>query len=377
MKASAKENFLMETMERQTERSVWAKSMGTEDGDKKEMVNGVNEPDSMRIDTSVNRGIDAGIKDELNYVMDTYKYASDDPKNSEKKEAERIANVEAGIEGNRRRREEMEEESTLKKEAEAYRKGVEDYAEVTRKFSMDGAGLEADTRADLQEGKGKKSKKGTLSFHTQTGTRDDLKRGEQRSGEEALTEMLRAELKSKREEIARENTGEIGAENRTLVTNNLQILEGSIDQGVKLKPGDKVQIRILKNGFYKGREVPKNTILYGICSISGNRIRITVPAIRLGDELLKSSLKVYDTDGLEGIYVDGFYDDFTKGIIDEGIREGTNLGVKLPFSNMSLNLGRKANNKASAYVPSGYGVFLYDGGKGGKSVTSSYQNGRK
>ena len=377
IKASAKENFLMETMARQTERSIWARSMGTEDGEgdggKEYAINEEIVPDSTGIDTSIN----AGIKTRLDYVMDSYKYKSDDPKNNVEKEAERIANVEAGIAENRRRREKMEEESTLKAEAEAYRKGVEDYAEVTKNFSLDGTGLGTDSgddsRGDLQAGgkrKDRKIKNETLSFHTQTGTRDDLKKGEQKSEGEALVEMLRDELGSREEKDSHEN-----AKEQINVTSGLQILEGSIDQGVKLKTGDKVQIRILEKGFYKGREIPRNTILYGICSMSGSRIKIKIPAIRLGDELLKSSLKVYDPDGLEGIYVDGFYDDFTKGIIDEGIREGANLGVKLPFSNMSLNLGRKANKKTSANVPSGYRVFLYDAGKGEKSVTLSYQNG--
>ena len=127
----------------------------------------------------------------------------------------------------------------------------------------------------------------------------------------------------------------------------------------KIKSGDKVQIRITRDGLHQGLFIPQNTILYGIAKLNQDRIKISVPSIHLEGEVYPAQLTIYDPDGLEGIYVDGTFNDWTKDAIQEGLSAGNSLGIQNSLGNFSLKLGRKANNRARVYVPSGYQVFLY------------------
>ena len=52
--------------------------------------------------------------------------------------------------------------------------------------------------------------------------------------------------------------------------------------------------------------VPKGSYLYATMSGFGNqRVKGSVKSILVDDELVKVSLSLYDTDGLEGLYVPG------------------------------------------------------------------------
>jgi conjugative transposon TraM protein len=76
--------------------------------------------------------------------------------------------------------------------------------------------------------------------------------------------------------------------------NSQTLMSGST---VKIKLDEAVQI--------KDVVIPKNSFLYGKVSISGDRLRLTINSMRLGDYLFPVSLTAYDYDGLEGIHVPG------------------------------------------------------------------------
>ncbi|MFK7983656.1 MAG: conjugative transposon protein TraM, partial [Saprospiraceae bacterium] len=98
-------------------------------------------------------------------------------------------------------------------------------------------------------------------------------------------------------------------------------LKGVIDQKQKFRTGDKIQLRILETGFYQDYAIPKNTLLYGICSISSNRLYVNISSINLNGKVMPSSLSVYDLDGIPGIYIDGAYQDATKQAINQGLAD--------------------------------------------------------
>ena len=133
-----------------------------------------------------------------------------------------------------------------------------------------------------------------------------------------------------------------------------------IDQKQKIRNGDKIQVRLLQDTNYRGLWIPQNTILYGLCSINQNRLKIQIPSITVENHVFKSNLNVYDMDGIQGIYIDGTHAGFTRDLIKEGLTSSTGLGVRNPIGNFSIRLGRKASNNNKVYVPTGYQVMLFD-----------------
>jgi conjugative transposon TraM protein len=67
--------------------------------------------------------------------------------------------------------------------------------------------------------------------------------------------------------------------------------------------GATIKMRLLTDVYIGDRLVPKDQFIYGVCAISGERLMITIRAIRLKDVLLPTALQVYDLDGQEGIYI--------------------------------------------------------------------------
>lgn len=138
-------------------------------------------------------------------------------------------------------------------------------------------------------------------------------------------------------------------------------MQAIIDQRLKIQSGDKVQIRLLSDYHYKGVELKRNSILYGIASLSGNRAKITINSLNHNGSILPSGLNVYDTDGMLGIYINSNFDELSKEVISEGLNEASNgLDVKVPLVGFSLKLGKKKNRESSAFIPAGYPVLLYD-----------------
>ena len=101
-------------------------------------------------------------------------------------------------------------------------------------------------------------------------------------------------------------------------------------------------------------------MVYGICSISANRLFVNISSLNLNGQVIPAALSVYDLDGIPGIYIDGAYQDATKQAINQGLADAGNIGLRNTLGNLSIKLGRKANQKQSAFIPAGYEVLLFD-----------------
>ena len=75
---------------------------------------------------------------------------------------------------------------------------------------------------------------------------------------------------------------------------------------IKAVDGSRVRLRLLDDVEINETVVPKGSYLYATMSGFGNqRVKGSVKSILVDDELVKVSLSLYDTDGLEGLYVPG------------------------------------------------------------------------
>jgi len=115
------------------------------------------------------------------------------------------------------------------------------------------------------------------------------------------------------------------------------LIKAIIDEDVKAVDGSRVRLRLLDEVEINGVVLAKGSYMYATMGGFGQqRVKGTVKSLMVDDELLKVSLTLYDTDGMEGLYVpNSSFRETTKDIASGAIG-----------SNMSINNGSYGNNFA-------------------------------
>lgn len=115
------------------------------------------------------------------------------------------------------------------------------------------------------------------------------------------------------------------------------LIKAIIDEDVKAVDGSRVRLRLLDEVEINGVVLAKGSYMYATMSGFGQqRVKGTVKSLMVDDELLKVSLTLYDTDGMEGLYVpNSSFRETTKDIASGAMS-----------SNMSINNGSYSNNVA-------------------------------
>ena len=82
------------------------------------------------------------------------------------------------------------------------------------------------------------------------------------------------------------------------------LIKAIIDEDVKCVDGSRVRLRLLDDIEINEVTLTKGSYLYAEMSgFGGQRVKGDVSSILVNDELIKVGLTIYDTDGLEGLYV--------------------------------------------------------------------------
>ena len=82
------------------------------------------------------------------------------------------------------------------------------------------------------------------------------------------------------------------------------LIKAIIDDDIKAGEGSRVRLRLLDDIEIGSVVMPKGSYIYAIMSGFGSqRVKGSVKSLLYKDELIKVSLSIYDTDGLEGLYV--------------------------------------------------------------------------
>ena len=151
------------------------------------------------------------------------------------------------------------------------------------------------------------------------------------------------------------------------------LIKAIIDEDIKAVDGSRVRLRLLDDIEMGGRVLPKGSYLYAIMSGFGSqRIKGTIKSILVGDELVKVSLYLYDTDGLEGLYVPSSnFRETSKDVASGAMNGNMNMGNTATGNSLSqwgmqamtnayqktANAISKAIKKNSAKLK--YGTFVY------------------
>ena len=120
-----------------------------------------------------------------------------------------------------------------------------------------------------------------------------------------------------------------------------KLIKAIIDEDVKATDGSRVRLRLLDDIEIGETVVKKGSYLYATMSGFGSqRVKGSINSILVDDELIKVSLSLYDTDGLEGLYVPGSqFRETTKDVADD---EATVIMVDSNIQREELLISEKA-----------------------------------
>ncbi len=161
----------------------------------------------------------------------------------------------------------------------------------------------------------------------------------------------------------------------TIDRNGLEpkLIQAIIDEDIKAVDGSRVRLRLLDDVEIDGGTVKKGTYLYATVSgFSSGRVKGSINSILVNDELVKVNLSIYDTDGLEGLYVPQSQFRETSKDVASGAMSG-NMSINTGGYNNSLaqwgmqavqNAYQKTSNAISKAIKKNkvklkYGTFVY------------------
>jgi conjugative transposon TraM protein len=146
-------------------------------------------------------------------------------------------------------------------------------------------------------------------------------------------------------------------------------IEAVVHDTQTLVAGATIRLRLLSDVYINGSLIQKDQFVYGTCAISGERLTVSINSIRDERSLFPVSLKVFDLDGLEGIYIPGAITrDAAKQATSQSIQDmqlysmNNSLGVQAATAGIEAAKGL-ASKKAKLIkitVKAGYRILLRD-----------------
>lgn len=151
------------------------------------------------------------------------------------------------------------------------------------------------------------------------------------------------------------------------------LIKAIIDEDIKAVDGSRVRLRLLDDVEIGETMVRKGSYIYAIMSGFGNqRVKGTIKSMFVDDELIKVNLSLYDTDGLEGLYVpQSSFRETTQDVASSalgGSMSMNNGSTGNSFSQWGMQAVQQAYSKTSNAISKAirknkaklkYGTFVY------------------
>ena len=153
------------------------------------------------------------------------------------------------------------------------------------------------------------------------------------------------------------------------------LIKAIIDENVKAVDGSRVRLRLLDDIEINDIVVPKGTYIYALMSGFGSqRVKGNIKSILVNDNIIKVNLSIYDTDGLEGLYVPSSnFRETTKDVASGAMNNSSALTSSSTTAGNSLiqwgnqaitNAVQKTSNAISKSIKKNsaklkYGTFVY------------------
>ncbi|MBC5862875.1 conjugative transposon protein TraM [Flavobacterium turcicum] len=146
-------------------------------------------------------------------------------------------------------------------------------------------------------------------------------------------------------------------------------VEAVVHETQTIVNGSTVKLRLSNAIFINGVKIPKNHFVFGVASLKGERLAITIDNLRYNNALFPVDLSVFDLDGLSGIYIPGAINrDVAKASADRSMQTlgvaslDDSWGAQAAGAGIEAakNLLSKKVKLVKVVVKSGYKVLLYD-----------------
>ena len=152
-----------------------------------------------------------------------------------------------------------------------------------------------------------------------------------------------------------------------------RLIKAIVDEDIKAVDGSRVRLRLLDDIEVNEVLLPKGSYLYAIMSGFGSqRVKGNVSSVLVNDDIVKISLSIYDTDGLEGLYVpSSSFRETAKDVASGAVSGNMNMGTGNTENSLSQwgmqaiqNAYQKTSNAISKAIKKNkvklkYGTFVY------------------
>lgn len=144
-------------------------------------------------------------------------------------------------------------------------------------------------------------------------------------------------------------------------------IEAVVNDGQVLVSGSTIKLRLVDDAFIKDVKIAPGNFVYGVASLDGERLKVGIKSIRIGNSIYPVKMKVFDLDGLEGIYIPGAINrDLAKQSADNSLQtmqltsldpslaaQATAAGISTAKKLISKNIKLE-----KVFVKAGYKVLL-------------------
>ena len=161
----------------------------------------------------------------------------------------------------------------------------------------------------------------------------------------------------------------------TLAVNEREpkLIKAIIDENIKAVDGSRVRLRLLDDVEINECVVKRGSYLYATMSgFSSGRVKGNITSILIEDELVKVSLSLYDTDGMEGLYVpNSQFRETSKDVASGAVSGNLNMNTGSYGNSLSqwgmqaaTNAYQKTSNAIGKAIKKNkvklkYGTFVY------------------
>ena len=127
-----------------------------------------------------------------------------------------------------------------------------------------------------------------------------------------------------------------------------RLIQAIIDEDIKAVDGSRVRLRLLDDVEIGEQLVRRGSYLYATVSgFSSGRVKGSINSILVDDELVKVSLSLYDTDGMEGLYVpNSQFRETSKDVASGSMSGSMNMNTGGYGGNSLAQWGMQAVNNA-------------------------------
>lgn len=147
----------------------------------------------------------------------------------------------------------------------------------------------------------------------------------------------------------------------------VETIPAVVEEDQTLVSGATMVLRIEEDVVIAGVRIPRNQLVYGLVSISNDRMLVEIHSIRKERNIYTTALQVYDLDGLPGIHIPGMLSrEVAKQSADQGIGSinltplEPGIGAQAASAGIQTvkSLFTRKIRLVRASVPAGYRVLL-------------------